>query len=190
MPLGILSDEEFESEISKSKNGNGKLSDNNGQQETNARFDFLKRGRGPVEEKPESARKLIGEMAIQGEPAKVIEREFGISASSISAYKNGATSTASYNQPDENLKKHTDGVRDKIVKRAKKKLFMALDGINEDKLADCDAKGLSSVAKDMSTVIRNMEPEVSEKNNIHGNFIFLVPPMRKETDYPIIDVTE
>lgn len=181
MPLGILTDDQLEAELI----GNDK------KQNTNARIvDQKPLGRNGKEEVPESARKLIGEMAINGASPEIISKEFGISPSSISAYKNGATSTATYNQPDPQLKDHVTEARNKIVKRARRKLLMALDNIDDEKLSDCKPRDLAGIAKDMSAVIKNMEPEKSENNNNGTQFIFLVPPMKKESDYPTIDVLD
>lgn len=176
MPLGILSDEEMESEISK-------LSQNNKQ----AKIIDIEKGRGPKAETPESARKLIAELAISGAYTQEISKEFNISASSISAYKNGANSTASYNESNPELTKSNNSVRERIASKARKKLIRALNCIDNDKLSECKARDLSGIAKDMSSVIKNMEPEVKDVQN-GTQFIFFAPHIRKESDYSVIDV--
>jgi hypothetical protein len=178
MALGILSDEDLEKELNKTNSPKGEVRDS------------PNKGRGDKLETPESARKLISELAINGNDVNQISEEFGISLSSISAYKNGANSTASYNQPDEKLRSHTNLVRDRIVKRARRKLNLALENITEDKLANAKVRDLSGIAKDMSQVIRNMEPDEDPKIANNNQFIFMVPAMAKEDKYPIIDVSE
>lgn len=175
MPLGILTDDQFESEITKQ---NGVF------------VNLPNKGRNGKVAVPESGRKLIGELAINGASTDELVREFGISASSISAYKNGATSTATYHQPNEDLKNHVMEARNKIVRRARKKLMQALDHITPDSMADCKARDLSGIAKDMSSIIRNMEPDDEKEKSTNNQFIFMVPPMKKEIDFPVIDVTD
>lgn len=181
MPLGILTEEEFKLEITKA-NSNG-----NNRKKSEAVV-IVERGRGDKAETPESARKLIAELAISGESNADIAREFNISPSSISAYKHGATSTATYDQPEKELTKHNNLVRDRIIRKSRKKLVLALDKITDDKLDNLDAKGCASIAKDMSTVIRNLEPEIKPETNLNAQFIFYAPQVKKEIDYPIIDV--
>ena len=187
MPLGILTDDEFDQEVAKA-NSNGSLKKPS--EETLARIVQIERGRGNKQETPESARKLISELAINGADVSEIAHEFNVSPSSISAYKHGSTSTASYNEPNKELRKHNNLVRDRIIKKARKKLVLAIDSIDEQKIADCDARGLAGIAKDMSAVIKNLEPEIKESGNLNAQFVFFAPQVKKEIDYPIIDVID
>lgn len=180
MPLGILTDEEFEQELNRNtkKVPEGKIID-------------IEKGRGQKTETPESARKLISELAISGVASQELSQEFGISSSSISAYKNDANSTASYNEPNKELKNHNNQIRERIIRKARKKLVLAVDKIDDDKLDACNAKELAGVAKDMSSVIRNLEPEIKPETESGNNqFIFFAPHIRKESDYPIINVSD
>lgn len=182
MPLGVLSEQEFEEELAKANS--------NGNNSKGGKVVIIERGRGDKPETPESARKLISEMAIQGNDISSIVENFNISPSSISAYKHGSTSTASYDKPKEELTKHNNLVRDRIIKKARKKLVLAMDSITDSKIANCDAKELSSIAKDMSGVIKNLEPEVKPEVGINAQFIFYAPQVKKEVDYPVIDVLD
>ena len=169
MPLGLISDDDFLQELE-----NSSLPVLTGQ--------IIERkplGRqGP--EIPESLRKLIGESSIEEGRGAALElaESFNISPSSASAYSNGATSTASYNKPDESLKSHIDSTKLKVSKRASLKLMKALGYITEDKLQSAKAVELANIAKSLSGVVRDMEPDVP-KNPIGiggGNQIILYAP--------------
>ena len=115
---------------------------------------------------------------------------FGISASSVSAYDVGATSTASYDiRPNEGTISRS---KQRVVKRARGKLIAALNGITKDKLDGTNAKDLAGIAKDMAAVIKVMEPEpVRQVNNDNGpKFVFYAPTIRKETNYEVVQAKE
>ena len=180
MPLGIVSDEEF----------NKQLPTANKEEVRASILPLITPGRTPDKQNtPEVVRKFIAEEAINGSPAKIISAALDISPSSISAYKVGATSTASYNQPDKSLKQHTDDIRSKIATKARNRLRYALDGITPEKLVDLSAPKLAGVAKDMSAVIRNIEPQ-KDNDNSGVQFIFYSPRLREENDYPVISVND
>jgi predicted transcriptional regulator len=171
MPLGIVSDEEFTKEIE-------------------AIHKPIIRGRGETKETPEVIREVIAEEAIIGDSTqKEIADAFGVSPASVSAYKNGATSTASYNEPDNRLQKHNDKVRNAIVGTARSRLIEALQNITPDKMKEAKLRDIASVAKDMSSVIHNMEPQISN-TQIGAQFVFHVPKPRQESDYEVIDVVQ
>jgi len=185
MPLGILSDDELAAELEK-------LSGKNKSESKTAEVIDIQRGRGSKEETPESARKLIADLAINGVSPTELAQQFGISPSSISAYKHGSTSTASYNNPDVKLKAHTDLVRDRIIKKARKKLISSIDNISEDKLADCKPKELAGVARDMSAVIKNLEPVKENDTATQGapQFVIYAPQLKQEIDFQTIHVSD
>lgn len=150
--------------------------------------DKVGRGKGN-NEVPESLRKIIGETALI-ENNKETARAFGISTSSVSAYKKGAHSTASYNEPVDELKSYIDETRKEISTKARKKLLSAIDSITSEKLEEVGVKVASQVARDMSTVIKNIEPEMSDNNKSGVQFVFFAPHMREERDFPSITVNE
>lgn len=168
MPIGIVSDEEFNIEF---VHHNGA-------------------GRNGAKAVPESLRQVIAETAIVGSNKEVAEA-FGVSPASVSAYKNGATSTASYNQPNDPLKKHVDEVRDRIGTIAKSKLLAALSHITEENLSQAKPRDLAGIAKDMSTVVNNIQPTApSGSGGFNAQFIFHSYPIREEKDYDVIDVVD
>lgn len=171
MPLGIVSDEDWNKEVNiihkpMAEKGRGN-------------------GNGAV---PMEIREIIAEEAIVNGNTTKIAETFGVSKSSVDAYKNGATSTATYNEPNERLQKRNDKVRTEIISSAKERLLAALQHITPEKLKDAKLRDVSSVAKDMASVISATEPQVSN-TNIGAQFIYHIPQQKKESDFDVIDVT-
>ncbi len=143
---------------------------------------------------PEGLRKLIGEeSAINGRQSAVeLASQFGLSPSSVSAYANGSTSTASYDRRP-NLP-HINDAKVRVQKRARVKLMAALANITGDKLQGTNAKDLSGIAKDMSAVIRNMEPEADKSKSGDSEngpkFVIYSPQFRDERHFETVIVKE
>lgn len=178
MPLGLISDDDFDSELKNSSVPN--YSGPNPPVTITGEIVLPKPlGRqGP--EVPDTLRKIIGETSnIEGRSEALdLARNFGISNSSVSAYANGATSTASYNEPSNLLRAHIDSAKLKVSKRASNKLMKALSFIDDDKLESSKAIELSTIAKNLAGVVKDMEPDIP-KNPIGiggGNQIILYAP--------------
>lgn len=171
MPMGILSDEDFQKEIEKSQI-----------------VPLPQRGRGNNPQTPESLRTIIGENAVEegSKATKTMTRSLGISDSSLSAYKHGATSTASYHNPT--FKNKIDEARQRITKKARSRLLASLNAITPDKLADVKARDLAGIAKDMSAVIKNLEPQKDEGEKTTQALIIFAPQMLKEEKFEVIDM--
>lgn len=177
MALGIVSEDDFDKEVEKLLPLNTPV------------VKDIEKGRGNVLEKPDSLRTIVGEEAINGTPAKELARAFNISESSVSAYKNGSTSTSSYNEPNRQLKKHIDIFRDRITRKASRKLVSALDAM--DDLSEVKPRDAAGIAKDLSVVIKNMQPEVvqnAQQNNIQ--FVIHAPKLKNEDDFDVINANE
>jgi hypothetical protein len=146
-------------------------------------------GRGKdVGNVPNEVRKIIGEVGqVDRQGALALASSLGIGKDSVGAYSNGATSAATYNEKHPSLGAHVDKVRNRIVKKAKNRLLNALDSITEEKLQSAELKDASSVAKDMSTIIKNMEPEkVDNKIGQQNNFVLYRPMMKSEEAFDVI----
>lgn len=143
---------------------------------------------------PDSLRAIIGEEALLNgrSSAVALAGEFGISPSSASAYAVGATSTSSYNQPKTSILSVINKSRERATKRAAKTLNAALSSITQEKLDYMDADKLSGVAKDMSVIIKNLEPKVdpSGSNQTQPQFTIYAPQFRDERSFEFIQVTE
>jgi predicted transcriptional regulator len=152
-------------------------------------------GRGPGNTNvPQSIRRIIGESSVEegSGAAQAIGRFLGISQSSVSAYCNGATSTATYNRPNEDLVSHLNKTRRKISRRAQGKLFKALGKIDDQSLAGLTALEASSVAKNMSTIVKDMEPDTrNQGNTFNGPVItFYAPQLVREETFEVVHANE
>lgn len=136
---------------------------------------------------PDEIKKLVAEELLQGASAKEVSEALNVSKSSASAYKNGANSTATYDTPNENLTKHINDIKSKMSKKASEKLELALDSITEDKITDLSANKAAMLAKDMSSIIRDMEPADKGGTTI-GQVIIHAPRVRNEDEYEVIDI--
>lgn len=177
MPIGVITSEDLQKELDRFTPSNSKI------------IDKPKLGRNGVKEIPEGIRKLIAGESLQGVPAKQLQEVFPISQSSISAYKEGATSTASIHNPNPELKKHTDNIKNQIGEAARGRLFKALNSMTDDKIAEAPLKVASQVVRDMSAVIKDM----LDKDNEGGttvNFTFVSVPPADEDKYAVIDIGE
>jgi len=190
MAMGIVSDDDFVKELndprSKSITNKTPLSEI---------INIPSHGRppGPLGiETPQIIREIIGEESVtQGRSAALsIAKQFGISNSSVSAYAKGATSTATYNEPDKTLGPKIKSAKDRVVSRARRKLFMALDHLTDEKMEDTKARDLAGIAKDMSAIIRNIEPPAPEVNDNGPKFILYAPQFIQESKLEVIEVND
>ncbi len=178
----LVTDEQLKKEVAQLENTNIKQAE--------AKVVDIKRGRGIGRiEIPEDIRALVAEEAINGTPHKKISEAFGISPAQVSAYKNDATSTATYDKPDASLKQRNDVVRTGIIDSARAKLAIALDNITDEKLAGAKLKDVAQVAQAMSGIIKNMEPAVPQTQN-NTQVIVYKPRQRDEDEFEIITVNE
>ena len=191
MPVGIVDDASFEEELKRvSGNHKPKVIEGTVVQKT-------PKGRSEGDNNvPDSLRKIIGEEALLNgrQAALQIADQFGISASSVSAYTNGATSTASYDSPSKSLITHINKSRERAVKRASKTLNAALGAITQEKLDYTDADKLSGIAKDMSVIIKNLEPRQESPSEEAASkapqFVIFAPQFRDERTFEHITVQE
>lgn len=141
---------------------------------------------------PNSLRKIIGETAsIDGrKEALAIAEQFGISPSSVSAYTNGSTSTDSMDkQPNIN---HINGAKLRVSNRARNRLMKALNALTTDKIAESKAKDIAGIAKDMSVVMKHMEPDspVDDGESKRPQFVIYAPQIHQENHYDSLYVNE
>lgn len=185
MPMGIVSDKDFD--LEKSKLDPTREAETIPNSPTATIVDVT-RGR-PVgsKEVPNSLRQIIGEESATNGRASALEmaKLLGISDSSVSAYNNGATSTASYDQtPNENF---INKSKERVMKRARSKLMSALHHMTSDKLSGAKAIDLSTIARNMSAVVKNMEPEGPKAPVNNGpTFVFYSPQMRREETFDVV----
>lgn len=189
-PMGIVSDEDFNKEIS---NSHVTVDKSVTPKPTSEVIDIQKgRGEGK-KETPDEIRRLVGISAVNGEGTGAeIASAFNVSESSVSAYKVGSTSTASYHQPQESLLDSLNNHKAKISKKARARLMSALNSITPEKLEGVKARDLAAIAKDMSAIITDMEPQINpnvqQGNNVQ--FVFMAPRVRDLESFKIIDLAE
>jgi len=194
MPIGLISDDLFLQELNR-------LSQSNNSSKATALTPEIitppskGRSEGDVNV-PESLRKIIGETSvIEGRQAALdLAADFGISPSSVSAYAKGATSTTTYDSPNKSLIGHINKSRVRAISKAQKRLNGALSAITQEKLDYTDAKDLASIAKDMTVVIKNLEPPPSPAVDPNApkspQFVIFAPQFRDERSFDTIHVSE
>lgn len=188
--MGIVSSDDFLKEIDKFK----KPVEEKQEDIIPSKIIDINKGRGNNNEVPESLRKLLGVEALLTSSKEIID-VVPVSASSISAYKHGATSTASYHNSNPALKSHIRNKKDRISRRASKVLVNALDTIDEQSLADIGPMKASIIARNMSSIIKDMSDDNDDNDNeggknIQNNIIFYSPAMKSEEDFERIHVPE
>lgn len=179
MPIGIVSQNDIEKELEKPMPMNGRVE----------KLPTSGRKEGDVAV-PDEVKKFIAEAAITSSATgKELADLMQVSESSVSAYKNGANSTASYNKPSPAIANHILSVKDKISKKAQRVLRGSLNSITEDKLNGIKAKDAAIIARQMAGIIKDMEPDtpmVPQDNRVQ--FIMFAPAMKRESDFDAIDV--
>lgn len=188
MPLGIVSDEDFESELRK-------IDSPESTQITGTIEQLPSKGRsnGDVNV-PDGLRKIIGEESVINGRAAAIQlaARYGISESSVSAYANGATSTASYDRPTD-IKDHIDESKNRVITRARSKMMMAMRHITNEKLEGAKLSTLASVARDMAAVVKTFTPDEGEgeRDRVKApQFVIYAPTIRKEEHYEVVHVKD
>jgi hypothetical protein len=193
MPMMVVEDKDFEIEMERIGITEKKNTDN-----AELPIEILPtevvipitRGRGNKPETPAELRKVIAQMALEGEPHKEIMERFGVSQSSISAYSAGATSTARISNPvlqDKDLIESNRKVKVDINNSAAERLNMALGTITPEKLERAKLRDASSVARDMSAIMRNMRDD-NGANPVNQQVIVYQPRARQEDTYEVIEV--
>lgn len=190
MGMGIVSDKDFEAERKDSEVGKSEP-----KPRPSVVIPMVEKGRGTGNfEVPNSLRNIIGETAaVEGRQAGIaLAREFGIGPSSVSAYTNGATSTASYDKTPN--KEHINDAKQRVGKRARAKLMKALNKLTDDKLDAVNAKDLSGIAKDMAVISKAMDTDDGKSNS--GNtvnattFVVYAPQHKTEEHYDVVHAKE
>lgn|SRR6188768_147476 len=194
MPIGIVSDDDLALELERLNKGKKK---SESIVQTPEIVDIPTKGRNEGDVNvPESLRKIIGETALLDgrQSALQLAEQFGLSKSSVSAYTKGATSTTTYNEPNKEIISHINKARQRAIKKASRTLNGALEAISQDKLDQTDAKDLSVIAKNMSGIIKDLEPpQTSDSDPSSSNtpqFVIFAPQFRDERSFESIVVNE
>jgi hypothetical protein len=186
MPMGVVNDDDFEKEVN-----------NSGIPITGDIINMPRPGRkeGDVNV-PESLRKIIGETSeLEGRKSALeLAAHLGLSPSSVSAYSNGANSTATYNTPDNGLSDHIKGRKQKVVGSALTRLTRAMTSLTKDKIATSSAREISAIAKDMAQVVKMMDDTPANDGANSGvrapQFLVYAPTMIDERRFEVIQAKE
>lgn len=186
MAIGIVSDDEFQSELESVK-------------KTPTRIEIIekqKRGRSENDiNVPDVIRNIIGEDHIVNgrTSALALAETFGVSKSSTDAYANGATSTKTYNEKNGKLGKHLEKVKNRIKKTASQKLEEVLTHVTSDKMQAASLRTLTGAARDLAGVVKDISPSnESDPNAVAGGpkFILYAPQFVQENNFETIVVQE
>lgn len=186
--IGVADNESFQAELDRLTN---KTSDKKiDVLPSNEKVVDINRGRteGRTEISQEARAFISGEV-LSGARANDVAKAFGVSESSISAYKKDATSTSSYHKPDKELSELNDASRRRIVGPAQQTLIDAIEAITPEKLNGSKVNVASAVARDMSSIIKNMQPDAGSTVN-NNQVIIYKPRMKEEDDYIEMQVNE
>lgn len=185
MPLGIISDAEFEEELKDS----GVKPEVLTPEVLPARVEQIKPGgRDNSPNTPDSLRKIIGEEYLTNgrASAQALAKTFGISSRAVGSYAVGGTSpnTQATHRPN---KEFLNGVREKITKRASHRLNLALNHITDEKLASANVKDVAQVARSMSSIIKDMQPEIENADRpVPPQILVYAPTVRNEEKFEVI----
>jgi len=182
MPIGIVSSDDFEAEL---RSVSVPVKDRNiGQIK---KPDSPGRNKGDVNV-PTSLQTIIGDSAIIGGRAEAVAlaNAFGISPSSVSAYSNGAASTASYHEPKTDIVKVLKNTRQRIGNRARAKVLAAMREITPDKLKMTKARDLAGIAKDLSTVALNNDSSGLGGVGNKPSIVIFAPQLADESRFEVV----
>lgn len=207
MPLGLVSDAEFEAALGRcervtvsSASRRGRIGPETGPDSVaecdgdDSRVEKGRSGKGRTPGAtaiPPILRDVMAEAAVAGgHTQQQVADAFGSSRSSVVSFVNGHRTATWDGELDPRLVKKVDGVREQIIGKARGTLLDALDEVTREKLKAARVRDVSAVAKDMSTIIANQEPKIigEVKQEIGAQFVFHVPEVRKESEFDVIDV--
>ncbi len=198
MPMGVVSDSEFESQLHNTTQPtvtkvpvvipvSNDISEEEVPVISGEVVDIKTRGRGLGDVNvPNTLRALIaGTAHIEGrEEALKFAHELGISPSSVSAYTKGATSCKTYNQTNTDIVNYVKARKARVTKKALRVMTSSLDKLTPEKLDTADAKELSGIAKDMSAIIGNFNDTTNTTLNNNGpTFVLYAPQVHTEDQY-------
>ena len=121
----------------------------------------------------------VEEMQIRhafGESTRALAKEFDVSQRAVSKQTTG----------DKPIK---SDVCSKIKDMALMKTMLALGLIDDEKLSDLDARGLSHVALNTSKIVSAIEGNAQASNNQNVNVLVYSPQVREEAHYTQIEVS-
>ena len=137
-------------------------------------------------EKSQEERALIG-LTAQVDTIKNTAEAFGVSTSSVSAYKQGVTSLNAETRSESKSKELKEIITKKTSQVSETALDKLMDFVDQvDVTNPKAAKHLTSTAKDLAEIFDKMRPVSKEHNGVRVTI--LAPNMRPLDSYEIIEV--
>lgn len=133
---------------------------------------------------PEFLRDTIGALAsTSSQTQQEIGTAFGVSQEAVSTFKSGKIGGRPANEARKaKLEERTAQIKDTALL----KLMQSLNLIDDSKLEDLDAKGLSQVACNMSKVVNSLTEQEQVTQPV--NIIVYSPETKNESRYRVVDV--
>jgi len=206
MPLGNVSNEDFEAEVNNSagqpliptrliKDAEFPLNESVPQEPEIVTSDVIIKRMGAGRQVgdvnvPQSVRTLLADTTVfEGRrEGNQLADVFGVSHGSVGVYATPNSKLAENLSPDirQDINSFLTGKKEKISKKAIARLSMAMNHITEEKLQDLGAVALGTVAKDMAAVVKSMEPKEESKQDNNVQFLMYAPQVKNENHYQTV----
>ena len=132
-------------------------------------------------------RELLGTLKrTSGQTCEEVAQAFGTTKQQVSYCETGVVGGK---KVDEALRQRIDENTGVVRDVAITKLMETLGLLTDEKLKKEGAKGLASVARDLSSVAERMSPRSGDNVNNGVQFIVHVPHQKREESYDVIEVT-
>ena len=179
MSIGLVDNSSFEAELER-------LLSSNGHSSSPSVIVKTREGRG--NNIPDEIKKIAGEEFINGAPQAQVAEVLGITKTTVSHSAVGMNSTNhDVRQPKPEVLKHVNSVRDRITKRASRLAITALDSIDTDKVRELSPNKQAELAKTMTSIVKDMEPEyIDEKNKPNIQVVVYAPRERSLDEFEIV----
>ena len=150
---------------------------------------LIKRGKSKGDDYlDEEKRKEIATLALTSGMTNEEVAEFcRVHPQTVSSFKNGEVANGT--ETNEELKEHVIEVKGEIQSAAKNKLLLAIEAITDEKIHSAKVRDIAGIARDMSSVIKNMSDNggLTVQNN---KVVIYQPRIRDDDDFDVITVSE
>lgn len=133
---------------------------------------------------PEPIRDTIGSLAaMKVDTQENIAQAFGINQPMVSQAKTGRVGGRPANvERAEKASERVETIKDTALAR----LMASLHLLDEEKLAELDAKGLSQVSTNMAKVVSSFNEQTQA--GIHTNIVIYAPEMKREEKFKVVEI--
>ena len=205
MPLGIVSDKEFESQLESIHDSFNKSiplvdnippraleipTENNPTVLVPSIVDSPTAGRNKdVLNIPQSLRKIVAETTFMEGAKRANDLLNGLGVNglhqpTLSKLANGVTTFGKETKNSKDITNHLNNRKTKISNRALNKINLALANMSAEKFEELEMRELSAIAKDMAEVAKKMEPSKSEEDKKEPvQWVVYAPQIKQENHY-------